>query len=692
MNQPWQYFVICCLAFLCYSVTINGNFVFDDTEAIVKNKDILPTTSLINMFRNDFWGNDIKLNASHKSYRPLTVLTFRLDYFLGSGLNSVQFHVTNTLLYCILCCLSLPLYQVILEKNLDAHYAFLSSILFTLHPLHTETVAGLVGRADILSAILFVFGLLLYSKALKQKFLLYFSLSIIAIGTAVFCKETAITGFGVCGVFDFLTKKPLKNRKSLKLYCYRIGCLIGFLIIIMYYRLKVMNFERPIFAIGDNPTAFSSNTWTKILTFNYIYFLNFILLLWPHWLCFDWSMGCIPLIEKYCDGRIILVITFWIFIIYSCYKLFYKVYSEKLKNIKHILMGVCLLILPFLPASNIFFKVGFVIAERILLLPSLGHCLLIIIGFYKIQNHFKSIRKQILIYLWFLYILFAIRTFQRNTEWLNEEKLFTSALNVCPLNAKVHYNVGKIFADKNNSKLAKEKYRKAIELNPFYEQAMNNLANLLREENEFLEAASLLKKAVEIRPNFAAAWMNLGIVLSNLNETVEAENCYLTAIRHRKRYPDCYYNLGNLYLDLNRYEEALKSWEMAVSFKPTHKAAWSNMLVLLNTLERFDEAIKYSTIALIHNPNVASLYFNTANTLGKLKKFNEAKAHFLKAIELDPNNALYYSNLGVLYHQWNRLLDAEKMYKKALELNSKMEGTAVNLKKLRMKMNILNEN
>ncbi|XP_018331585.1 transmembrane and TPR repeat-containing protein 4 isoform X2 [Agrilus planipennis] len=658
MNQPWQYFVICCLAFLCYSVTINGNFVFDDTEAIVKNKDILPTTSLINMFRNDFWGNDIKLNASHKSYRPLTVLTFRLDYFLGSGLNSVQFHVTNTLLYCILCCLSLPLYQVILEKNLDAHYAFLSSILFTLHPLHTETVAGLVGRADILSAILFVFGLLLYSKALKQKFLLYFSLSIIAIGTAVFCKETAITGFGVCGVFDFLTKKPLKNRKSLKLYCYRIGCLIGFLIIIMYYRLKVMNFERPIFAIGDNPTAFSSNTWTKILTFNYIYFLNFILLLWPHWLCFDWSMGCIPLIEKYCDGRIILVITFWIFIIYSCYKLFYKVYSEKLKNIKHILMGVCLLILPFLPASNIFFKVGFVIAERILLLPSLGHCLLIIIGFYKIQNHFKSIRKQILIYLWFLYILFAIRTFQRNTEWLNEEKLFTSALNVCPLNAK----------------------------------AMNNLANLLREENEFLEAASLLKKAVEIRPNFAAAWMNLGIVLSNLNETVEAENCYLTAIRHRKRYPDCYYNLGNLYLDLNRYEEALKSWEMAVSFKPTHKAAWSNMLVLLNTLERFDEAIKYSTIALIHNPNVASLYFNTANTLGKLKKFNEAKAHFLKAIELDPNNALYYSNLGVLYHQWNRLLDAEKMYKKALELNSKMEGTAVNLKKLRMKMNILNEN
>lgn len=67
------------------------------------------------------------------------------------------------------------------------------------------------------------------------------------------------------------------------------------------------------------------------------------------------------------------------------------------------------------------------------------------------------------------------------------------------MNAKVHYNVGKVAADENNKSLASQEYRKAIELNPRYEQAMNNLANLLREDKNFNEAELLLRKAVEVR-------------------------------------------------------------------------------------------------------------------------------------------------------------------------------------------------
>lgn len=96
-------------------------------------------------------------------------------------------------------------------------------------------------------------------------------------------------------------------------------------------------------------------------------------------------------------------------------------------------------------------------------------------------------------------VIFALRSIQRNIDWLTEEKLFNSALEVCPMNAKVHYNVAKIAADKNNKPLALEEYQKAIELNPNYEQAMNNLANLLREEKKFIEAEVLLRGALKIR-------------------------------------------------------------------------------------------------------------------------------------------------------------------------------------------------
>lgn len=92
-----------------------------------------------------------------------------------------------------------------------------------------------------------------------------------------------------------------------------------------------------------------------------------------------------------------------------------------------------------------------------------------------------------------------MRTILRNANWISEERLFSSGLDVCPLNAKVHYNVAKIAADRENRGLAIYEYRKAIQLNPNYEQAMNNLANLLREDRNYEEAEQLLRQAVKVR-------------------------------------------------------------------------------------------------------------------------------------------------------------------------------------------------
>lgn len=72
-----KYLAIFCAAIACYLLTLEGSFVFDDTEAIVKNKDVMPSTPLYTVFVNDFWGTDISLNSSHKSYRPLTILSYR---------------------------------------------------------------------------------------------------------------------------------------------------------------------------------------------------------------------------------------------------------------------------------------------------------------------------------------------------------------------------------------------------------------------------------------------------------------------------------------------------------------------------------------------------------------------------------------------------------------------------------------
>lgn len=119
-----------------------------------------------------------------------------------------------------------------------------------------------------------------------------------------------------------------------------------------------------------------------------------------------------------------------------------------------------MLIIPFLPASNIFFNVGFVLAERTLYIPSAGYCLLFIIGLQKLCNHIPM--QYLLLTYITLISLFFVKSWIRSDQWRTETTLFQSALHVCPLNAKVHYNIAKNAADAGNFILAQYEYQEAL--------------------------------------------------------------------------------------------------------------------------------------------------------------------------------------------------------------------------------------
>lgn len=86
-------------------------------------------------------------------------------------------------------------------------------------------------------------------------------------------------------------------------------------LVILMFRLKLQNFEAPTFRREDNIVAFADDALTKILTQNYLYVLNFFLLLTPEWLCFDWSFDSIELIRSLSDRRIIFIVIFYIFLL-----------------------------------------------------------------------------------------------------------------------------------------------------------------------------------------------------------------------------------------------------------------------------------------------------------------------------------------------------------------------------------------
>ncbi|XP_076435323.1 protein O-mannosyl-transferase TMTC4-like [Babylonia areolata] len=681
--------VLFVVSVVCFAVSYDGEFVFDDSEAIVGNKDLKPETPLWSLVEHDFWGNKLN-NKSHKSYRPLTVLTYRWNYYFANGLHPIGFHIINIILHGVVSVLFLSMFSILLDRlpsQLDkrrssevtprgtegvSKAAFLSALMFAIHPVHTENVAGLVGRADLLCAIFFLLSFLAYASAcvderggsryrpesVKWGRLL---VSVLWCFLATFSKEQGITVIGVCFVYDIFVELSPWVRCLLQ----RVFVLATAAVVFLLMRLQVMGLSPPTFQVPDNPHSFVEGAVYRGFNYNYLYSINGWLLLNPWWLCFDWSMGCVPTIVSLSDHRLVCVFVLWA-VIGSV--VFHALTGELTHEKRCVVLALGVLVIPFLPASNLLFRVGFVIAERNLYLPSAGFCLLVSLGAVRLSSY-AHLRQIVGAGLSLLCVMFVARCVHRSQHWRAELPLYSEGEKVCPLNGKVHYNIAKLQADRGETDYAIQKYRLAIELNPEYDQAMNNLANILKDRGDNLEAETLLTKAVTINPVFAAAWMNLGIVQASLKKYDQSETSYRTAISHRHNYPDCYYNLGNLYLDQKRHQEALLAWHNATRLKPQHHNSWSNAIILLDNLGRQDQAVKMGVAALKHLPESAMLWFNVANVQGKMELWEDSEHSFLSAIRLDGREARYHLNLGVLYHRWGKLEKAEKAYKVALQLD-----------------------
>uniref|UniRef100_A0A3Q1FK11 dolichyl-phosphate-mannose--protein mannosyltransferase n=1 Tax=Acanthochromis polyacanthus TaxID=80966 RepID=A0A3Q1FK11_9TELE len=671
---------VALVALLCFINSYDGEFVFDDSEAIVNNKDLRPTTPLNNIWSNDFWGSNLSSNSSHKSYRPLTVLTFRLNYLVAGGLHPVGFHVLNIVLHAVISALMIDVFAILIgglaydEKGRILNHApktsLLAAVFFAAHPIHTESVAGIVGRADLLCALFFQLSFLTYCKAFNKddRFSVqWVVVSLLLCAAAMLCKEQGITVL-VSEIFrmGLLTRLALMGLGGL---------------LMLYARWRIMGTGPPAFTEVDNPASFAESVFLRIVNYNYYYSLNAWLLLCPWWLCFDWSMGCVPLIKSATDWRMVWLLLLWCILIGLISQALCSQDSQRRRTLT---LGLVLLVVPFLPACNVFFRVGFVIAERVLYLSSAGFCLLLA---YSLGHCFC--RWLLCVMVLALLCVYVVRCALRSHQWRSEQSLFSSALSVCPLNAKVHYNVGKNLADKGNTSAAVSFYREAVRLHPTYVHAMNNLGNILKEKNELVEAEQLLSKAVSIQPDFAAAWMNLGIVQNSLQKFEKAEQSYWNAIRFRRKYPDCYYNLGRLYADQNRHIDALNAWRNATVLKPDHSLAWNNMVILLDNTGNLGQAELIGREALRLLPNDHTIMFSLANVLGKLQKYKESEGFFLHALRINPNAASCHGNLAVLYHRWGKLELAKKHYELSLKMDPEAPGTRDNYNMLRRKLDQL---
>ena len=305
-NEVFAICVISLLSILPFLPALSENFVFDDRPAIFKNKDIT-NPSPFSVFHHDFWGGNITAKLSHKSYRPITSITYWLQSFIETKSSARNMKIINVLLHSVT---SVLLYFMTLSLNcLDQKIqtrelrfiGFLSAALFGCHPVHVEPVATIVGRADILYSCIFIIAGILGLRwvPVDTKPLIVKSLVLsVLTGVSMFCKEQGISFF-IFWVTIEISKIKFVRRKifSVKFSLFCIYILLSG-VVLANLRMSLINYETPRFQRGDNPAAFEKNWLRRTLTFNFIYAMNFYILFLPQWLSFDWAMGCIPILTE----------------------------------------------------------------------------------------------------------------------------------------------------------------------------------------------------------------------------------------------------------------------------------------------------------------------------------------------------------------------------------------------------------
>lgn len=189
--------------------TISFPFLFRFSlrrRAILGNPDVVHSTPWKQIVQNDFWGTPLSDSGSHGSYRPLCVLSFKLNH-LFDGFKPIGYHLVNVLLHCLATGLVVKIARHLLQSKCGT---IVAGTLFASHPIHTESVASIVGRADLAACNFYLLAFLTYCKHVvwrerndKRCWSALIGSIVLSIA-AVLCKETAATSLVLCGLYDII--------------------------------------------------------------------------------------------------------------------------------------------------------------------------------------------------------------------------------------------------------------------------------------------------------------------------------------------------------------------------------------------------------------------------------------------------------------------------------------------------------
>jgi len=410
-------------ALLAYSDSFHADFTLDN-EFIILHNPVVQAATFSNVdliLQHTYWWPKEQVDL----YRPVTTLSYLLNYsVLENQENPFGYHLVNSILHF----LNVVLVYLLARRLIHTDWLpELIAMTWAVHPVLTESVTNIVGRADLLAGAAILGGFLLYLKSTESSGwarigCLIGLCTITTVG--VFCKENAVALLGVVIAYEATFWKERKKLRAAAWGCFAIIIPILFF---LYERARVLasNPPQPP-SFLDNP-LFGASFLQGRLTALAVMARYIWKLLWPATLSADYSYNQIPL----ASGTVRDWIAWGVMgaIIVAAVVLY--------RRNKTAFFFVMFAAVVFLPTSNLLFNLGTIMAERFLYLPAIAFTACLVLTIQELSKR-AGVRALRPIAIGLIVAAWGIRTYVRNKDWRDELSLAAASVRASPESYKTH--------------------------------------------------------------------------------------------------------------------------------------------------------------------------------------------------------------------------------------------------------------
>ena len=679
LRHAWRLAAVWGLLWLAYSNSFQSGLVFDNASIIGQDPRIRRVTAP--NVASILTGGYRYTHPNAGLYRPFTTLSYLLNYaVLGNGPRPAGYHGINLALHGLNIALVYALGLAIFGEMAPA---WLLAGMWGLHPLLTESVTNIVGRADLLAALGVLAGLLCHVKAASaahrwRPAWLAGIAAFQAIG--LFSKESAAVLPGLMLLYDFTRSRERQGSVEPEAATWRrrapayAALLLPFA---AFFYLRGQAHLRMLVPFADNPLV-KAGFWKARLTALQV-IGNFLgLFLWPARLSADYSYNALPLFD-WRDAQAFLALAACLGA--ALLLLIIAVRGRGTRNA--MLFFLAFFFVAASPTSNLIVFIGSIMAERFLYLPSVGLAGCIVAVAYVVARRRPRLAWAA---LGLICLALAARTYARNPDWKDELSLWTSAAHVCPGSAKAHYNLGKaleVLPGRLPDAIAE--YRVSLRIDPDHADVHTNLANALSAmPGGLAEAMAQYQAALRIEPDRAEPHNDLANALARIpGRLPQAIAEYQTALRMEPASAEIHYNLANALLrEPGGSTAAIDEYRAALRIDPDHADAHINLGNALAQLPgRLPEAIAEYRAALRVQPDSVGARIGLGNALSAIAGgLPDAVAEYTAAVRIQPDNAEAHYDLGTaLARIPGRLPEAIAEFESALRAQPGLFEAHVNL-------------